>query len=70
MQFKTCSSAPRGAFNQLLKIMKLTAFLLMLTFLQVSAKGLSQSVTYSADNVPLERVFQVIKKQTGYAFFL
>ena len=69
MQFKTCSSAPRGAFNQLLKIMKLTAFLLMLTFLQVSAKGLSQSVTYSADNVPLERVFQVIKKQTGYAFF-
>lgn len=49
--------------------MKLTAFLLIITFLQVAAKGLSQNVTYAGDNVPLVRMFKIIKKQTGYAFF-
>lgn len=68
MQSKICGSASRGT-SQLVRTMKLTAFLLMITFLQVAAKGLSQNVTFSGDNVPLVKLFKVIKKQTGFSFF-
>ena len=54
---------------QLLRVMKLTFVLLTLTFLQVAAKGFSQTVTYSAKNVTLENVFNVIQIQTGYTVF-
>lgn len=40
-----------------------------MALLQVNAKGLSQNVTYSARHVSLEKVFSVIKQQTGYVFF-
>ena len=49
--------------------MKLTAFLLVAAFLQVSAEGFTQSVTLSEKNVPLKKVFTKISKQTGFAFF-
>lgn len=51
-----------------LRIMKLTAILLTITLLQVQAAGLSQTVTYSGNNVQLEKLFTVIKDQTGYMF--
>jgi TonB-linked SusC/RagA family outer membrane protein len=54
--------------KMLMKI-KLTAVLLSTVFLHVYATGLSQSITFSGDNVPLTKVFQVIKKQTGYLVF-
>jgi TonB-linked SusC/RagA family outer membrane protein len=54
---------------QILKVMKLTFFFLTAAFLQVSARGKAQTVTYSAKDVKLETVFAVVKKQTGYAFF-
>ena len=47
--------------------MKLTVFLLTAAFLQVSAKGLSQTVTFSGQHVTLHQVFSAVKKQTGYA---
>lgn len=53
--------------KQLLRIMKLTAILLIAACLQVSAKGYSQ-VTLSENNVSLQKVFKEIKKQTGYNF--
>jgi TonB-linked SusC/RagA family outer membrane protein len=68
MYSKFGRSAPRGII-QLVRAMKLTAFLLMITFMQVAAKGLSQNVTFTGDNVPLVKLFKIIKKQTGYAFF-
>lgn len=47
--------------------MKLTFVLLTAAFLNVSAKGFSQEkISFSGENVPLEKVFSVIKKQTGY----
>ncbi|MEJ7588230.1 MAG: TonB-dependent receptor [Ferruginibacter sp.] len=49
--------------------MKLTAFILLTICLQVSAKSLSQKVTLSAKDSPLENVIKKIKKQTGYSFF-
>ena len=50
-------------------IMKITALLLTLALVQVSANGISQKVTYSGKNVSLEKVFTTIRQQTGYAFF-
>ncbi|HVU54007.1 MAG TPA: TonB-dependent receptor [Puia sp.] len=49
--------------------MRLTTFLLTMALLQVNAKGLSQEVTYSGRHVSLEKIFSVIKRQTGYVFF-
>ncbi|WP_305661004.1 SusC/RagA family TonB-linked outer membrane protein [Daejeonella sp.] len=49
--------------------MKLTFILLLALILNVRAEGYSQKVTYSGKNVPIEKVFSTIKKQTGYGFF-
>jgi len=54
---------------QILKAMRLTFFFLTAAFLQLSAKGVAQTVTYSGKNVKLEKVFTEIKKQTGFVFF-
>lgn len=45
--------------------MKLTAILLMATFMQVSANGSAQ-VTFKKHHVSLEQLFREIRKQTGY----
>ncbi|SEW37614.1 SusC/RagA family TonB-linked outer membrane protein [Chitinophaga arvensicola] len=46
--------------------MRLTSVLLLAICLHVSASTFSQSVTFSGRAVPLEQLFTVIKKQTGY----
>lgn len=48
--------------------MKLTAVFFLAAFLNVSATGFSQNVSYSGKNVPIEKVFVECKKQTGYSF--
>ncbi len=48
--------------------MRITAAVLLITALHVSAKGVSQTVSYTGKNVPLEKVFAAIKQQTGYFF--
>lgn len=56
--------------HQTLLIMKLTAILLLFGLLQVSAKTFSQTnITLSVKDMPLEKVFAEIKKQSGYDFF-
>jgi len=57
------------SFNSILLVMKLTFILLLVIILNVRAEGYSQKVTYSGVNVPIEKVFSTIKKQTGYGFF-
>ncbi len=52
---------------QCLKAMKITVFLLTISFLQVHAKGFSQ-VTLSLKKAPMEKVFREIESQTGYGF--
>lgn len=54
---------------QMLKVMKLAAFLLFVLAMQVSATGYSQKLTLNMRNVPLSKVFKEIRKQTGYTFF-
>ncbi|MBS1662865.1 MAG: SusC/RagA family TonB-linked outer membrane protein [Bacteroidetes bacterium] len=49
--------------------MRMTAALLLIACLQVSARGLAQKITLSEQNVPLKKIFKAIKQQTGYVFF-
>ncbi|GEP98827.1 SusC/RagA family TonB-linked outer membrane protein [Chitinophaga cymbidii] len=49
--------------------MRLTVVLLLAALLQVSAKGFSQAITLSAKELPLEKVFTAIERQSSYVFF-
>ncbi|MCO5235240.1 MAG: TonB-dependent receptor plug domain-containing protein [Chitinophagaceae bacterium] len=72
MKFKVLFSNPlpkRKKLTQLLLIMKLSAILIFIGCLQVSARTYSQHVTLSSENVPLKVVFREIEKQTGFHFF-
>jgi len=62
-------SPNRKVISTMLKIMKLTAFILLITYMQISAAGYSQNVTLSLKNVPLQKVFKEINHQTGIQFF-
>jgi len=55
--------------SKLFLVMRLTAILLTVACLQVSAGGYSQKVTLSAKKQSLETVFKEIKTQTGYVFW-
>ncbi|MFA4868558.1 MAG: SusC/RagA family TonB-linked outer membrane protein [Pedobacter sp.] len=48
--------------------MKIIIFLLMISLVQVSAKGLAQRISLVENNVPVEKVLQSIKTQSGYGF--
>src|SRR5688572_9761414 len=54
--------------KRLLRILKITALILLLGCLQVSAEGYSQSITLFEKNAPLEKIFKEIKRQTNYSF--
>lgn len=56
-------------FNQILRVMRLTTFLLLVMCLHVSASTFSQSITYSGKEIPLEKIFSTIEQQTGYVVF-
>jgi len=56
----------RIPWKKSLLIMKLTGILLLAFCLQLSAKSIAQSVTYSGQNIPLKQIFSVIENQTGY----
>ncbi len=56
----------REFFSKTLRVMKLLTALLLVVCLQASATGISQTITYSGKEVSLEKVFKVIKEQTGY----
>jgi TonB-linked SusC/RagA family outer membrane protein len=65
------NSGPNGSrFSaKILLVMKLTAFFLFIALVGVNAKGISQSVTLSGRNIPLEKTFATIRTQTGYLIF-
>ena len=49
--------------------MKLSAVFLFALSMQVSARAISQTISFSGKNVSLEQVFLEVKKQTGYVVF-
>lgn len=54
---------------QLLRVMKLTACILIVACIHVSANSYSQTVSFSGKNVPIQSLFNSIEKQTGFSFF-
>jgi hypothetical protein len=69
MQFPFNPSVPaKTGRTQMLRVMKLTAVILLAACLQVSANGYSQKVTLNMQNVTFEKVFKEIKRQTGFLF--
>ncbi|MBV8252058.1 MAG: TonB-dependent receptor [Chitinophaga sp.] len=48
--------------------MKLSAIIITVACLQVSAAGYSQHLTLSGKNLPLKKIFREINRQTGYEF--
>ncbi|WP_164735542.1 SusC/RagA family TonB-linked outer membrane protein [Pseudoflavitalea rhizosphaerae] len=55
--------------KQIVTVMRLTILLLTVALLNVQASGLSQTVTLTGKDIPLRKVFSVIKEQTGYVVF-
>jgi TonB-linked SusC/RagA family outer membrane protein len=71
MHFKLYDIPPlfwRKPFAKTLLVMKLTAFLLLVTCLQTVGRGYSQTITLTLKNKPLQAVFKEVEKQTGYTF--
>ena len=54
--------------TKLLMIMKLTAFLIIVAALHVSAAGYAQKVTIAGKDLTLDKIFRIIRKQTGFQF--
>src|SRR5215207_8950241 len=61
-----CSRAPARS-TKTLRIMKITAIILLSACLTASANGFSQ-ITLSEKNAPLQKVFRKIEQQSGYKF--
>lgn len=57
------------SMKQFFLIMRLTFLLLFVITLSASASVLSQTVSFSARNIAIEKAFKEIKKQTGFVFF-
>lgn len=53
---------------QILRVMKLTAILLTVACLQISAAGIAQRVSLNVKDASLKTVFFEVNKQTGYNF--
>jgi len=58
-----------SVLTKTVRVMKLTACFLLLFCIGVSARSVSQTISYAGKDVPLERVFRIIEKQTGYYVF-
>ncbi|WP_207516059.1 SusC/RagA family TonB-linked outer membrane protein [Longitalea luteola] len=65
---KATGSANQGTGKKLLCVMKLMFIFLTVAFMQVHARGLSQTITLKVKNAPLTQVFREIEKQSGFIF--
>ncbi len=70
MQFFACCKHlyEREGVSKTLLVMKITTFFLIVFCLNASAGGYAQKVNLDQRNVPLNKVFKEIKKQTGFTF--
>ncbi|MCX6299314.1 MAG: STN domain-containing protein, partial [Bacteroidetes bacterium] len=63
-----CFVVSKFFHRKMIKNMKLTVFVFLAICLQVSARGYSQKITLNMQNVTIDKVFQEIKKQSGFLF--
>lgn len=66
---KSTSGTTTSFLAKIIRVMRFTAYLLLVCCLHVSAKVVSQTMTLNANNIPLNQVFSEIRKQTGYLVF-
>lgn len=59
-------SANRRLTTKIVRVMRITSFLLLAFSLHISAKTMSQTITLSGKNLPLAKVFSAIEEQTGF----
>src|SRR5882762_8047810 len=52
------------------RAMRTTAIIQLVCCLQVTAATYSQTITFSAKDMPLKEIFTVIEQQTGYSVFI
>jgi len=55
---------------KLIRMMKLTTFLILISIMQVSATAVAQKISLSEKNTPLSRIFIKISEQSGYDFLV
>ncbi|RXK87067.1 SusC/RagA family TonB-linked outer membrane protein [Filimonas effusa] len=65
----TAKAAKHALLTKTLLVMKLTAILLTVAFVQAYASGSAQTVTLSKKEVSLKDLFAIVKQQTGYVAF-
>ncbi len=58
----------KNTFSKIFLAMKWTTLLILVACLQVSAGVEAQQITYSKSNISFEKLFKVIRSQTGYEF--
>lgn len=63
------SPCTRHRLTKIVRIMRLTAFLLTVALVHSYASGTAQNVSYSARGVSLKQAFAAVEKQTGYVVF-
>jgi len=54
--------------KKFLLVMKITALLLLVAIMQVSASSFAQKINLSEGNISLKKLFKEIRKQSGYNF--
>lgn len=59
----------RHHLTKIMKVMRLTVFLLTAALMHSYASTVAQGVTLSGKDLPLQQVFTKINEQTGYTFF-
>lgn len=65
-----CKGRPlHGLLTKTLRVMKLTAVIFLAFGIHVFAKSNAQTVSFSGRNVPLEKIFAVIERQTKFVVF-
>lgn len=62
----TSAEGGKGRITKTMRVMQLTAIFILAACLQVSATGMSQTVTFSGKNVPLDKVLLEVREQTGF----
>lgn len=58
----------RECINQIMRVMRLTIFLLSVAFMHAYATAGAQNVTLSGKSLTLKQIFATVEQQTGYVF--
>lgn len=69
MQFTSIDKAKRLLSSKVFLTMKLIVLFLIISSVEIYAKANAQKINFYGKDIPLDKVFSVIEKQSGYYFF-